>query len=261
VSYLRLFFTSVRINLMGELAYRVNFSAQLLQSFIELTTALLGVRLIFSYTDNLSGWTADEMLALVGIYMMTGGAISLIIEPSLEQFISSVRDGTLDFSLIKPHDAQFLISFQRFNVWRLFDVVIGAGVLMIALLRLGRTLGPWQALSFCLMSLLGLVMIYGFWWMLASLSFWLVRVENILVIFQSLYEAGRWPLSLYPGWMRFALTFLVPVAFATTMPAEALTGRLTVPALVMSMAACTSVAILSRVLWRLGLRRYSGASA
>ncbi len=261
MSYLRLFFISVRINLMGELAYRVNFSAQVLQSVIELATALLGVRLIFSYTDNLSSWSADEMLALVGIYMMTGGAIGLVIEPSLERFITSVRDGMLDFSLTKPHDAQFLISFQKFNVWRLFDVLIGLGVLLTALLRLGRTLGPWQALSFCIMSLSGLIMVYGFWWMLASFSFWLVRVENILVIFQSLYEAGRWPLSLYPGWMRFALTFVVPVAFATTMPAEALTGRLTVPALVMAVAACTSVAILSRVLWRLGLRHYSGASA
>ena len=46
------------------------------------------------------------------------------------------------------------------------------------------------------------------------------------MIFQSMYEAGRWPVSLYPGWLRFALTFLVPVAFATTVPAEALTGRL-----------------------------------
>ncbi len=261
MTYLRLFFVSIRINLMGELAYRVHFSAQLFQSLVELATALLGVRLVFSYTENLAGWTADEMLALVGIYIMTGGAIGLIIEPSLEQFIAAVRDGMLDFSLTKPLDAQFLISFQKFNIWKLIDVVIGAGVLTTALLRLGRTIGPWQALSFALMSLSGLVMVYGFWWMLATLSFWLVRVENILVIFQSLYEAGRWPLSLYPGWMRFALTFIVPVAFATTMPAEALTGRLTLPTLVMAMAACTAVAILSRLLWRLGLRRYSGASS
>ena len=67
---------------------------------------------------------------------------------------------------------------------------------------------------------------YSFWMILATSAFWLVRVENILMIFQSMYEAGRWPVSIYPAWLRFALTFIVPVAFAVTVPAQALTGRL-----------------------------------
>ncbi len=261
MNYIRLFFVYARINLMGELAYRVNFFGQLFQSLVELGTALIGLSLIFSYTDNLAGWTPDEMLALVGIYIMAGGVIGLVIEPSLEQFITSVRDGVLDFTLTKPEDAQFLVSFQKFNVWKLADVVIGVAVLMTALLRLGRSIGAWQAVSFGLMSVAGLVVIYSFWMMLATLSFWVVRVENILVIFQSMYEAGRWPLSLYPGWLRFALTFVVPVAFATTMPAEALTGRLTPITLVIATGVAASLALLSRVLWRHGLTHYSGASA
>jgi ABC-2 type transport system permease protein len=97
--------------------------------------------------------------------------------------------------------------------------------------------------------------------MLATLAFWLVRVENILVIFQSLYEAGRWPLSLYPGWLRYGLTFIVPVAFAVTIPAEALTGRLSWENLSIAIALAIIFLVVSRAFWRRGLRRYSGASA
>jgi len=86
-------------------------------------------------------------------------------------------------------------------------------------------------------------------------------VENILVIFQSMYEAGRWPVSLYPGWLRFALTFLVPVAFATTVPAEALSGRLTAQTLLGAVALAAALLIVSRLFWRVGIRHYSGASA
>ena len=50
----------------------------------------------------------------------------------------------------------------------------------------------------------GGIIVYSFWVILASLSFWFVRVENILVIFQSIYEAGRWPVTLYPKWLRLA---------------------------------------------------------
>jgi ABC-2 type transport system permease protein len=134
-------------------------------------------------------------------------------------------------------------------------------VLGTALIRLGEKVGAWGAASFGLMSLAGLVIIYSFWLVLATLSFWFVRVENILVIFQSMYEAGRWPISLYPSWLRFALTFVVPVAFATTVPAEALTGRLTPPTLLGALALAVALAVLSRIFWRVGLRHYSGASA
>ena len=261
MNYLRLFGVYFRLSVMGELAYRVNFYVQLFQSLVELATALTGLAVIFSYTDNLAGWNPNEMLALVGVYFITGGIIGLVIQPSLEQFITSVRDGTLDFTLVKPEDAQFLMSFQVVNIWKLIDIVMGFAVLTTALIRLGNKVGAGQAVNFGLMLVTGTVIIYSFWVILASLSFWFVRVENILVIFQSMYEAGRWPISLYPGWLRFALTFIVPVAFATTVPAEALTGRLTGNTMLGAMAAACVLLAASRLCWRMGLQRYSGASA
>jgi ABC-2 type transport system permease protein len=261
MNYLRLFSVYFRLSVMGELAYRVNFYVQLFQSIVELATALTGLAVIFSYTTTLAGWTSNEMLALVGVYFITGGLIGLVIRPSLEQFINSVRDGSLDFTLVKPEDAQFLMSFQVVNIWKLIDIVMGFAVLITALIRLGGKVGIGQAATFGLMLLVGAVIIYSFWIILATLSFWFVRVENILVIFQSMYEAGRWPISLYPGWLRFALTFIVPVAFATTVPAQALTGRLTGETLAGAVAAAFVLLLVSRIFWRIGLRRYSGASA
>ena len=167
------------------------------------------------------------MLALVGVYFLVGGMIGLLIQPGMEDFIESVRNGTLDFDLTKPEDAQFLVSIQRADIWRLIDIVMGFGVLGFALVRMGERVGGGEAAVFILMLIAGGVIIYSFWLILATLSFWFVRVENILVVFQSMYEAGRWPISLYPGWLRYGLTFIIPVAFATTVPAEALTGRLT----------------------------------
>jgi len=261
MNFLRLFGVYFRLNIMGELAYRVNFYVQLFQSLVELATALAGLAVIFTYTNNLAGWTSNEMLALVGVYFITGGVIGLVIQPSLEQFITAVRDGTFDFTLVKPEDAQFLMSFQVVNIWKVIDIVMGAAVLATSLIRLGDKVGAWQAVNFGFMLLTGAIIIYSFWVMLATLAFWFVRVENILVIFQSMYEAGRWPISLYPGWLRFALTFIVPVAFATTVPAEALTGRLNENTLVGAIIIALVLLAASRLFWRIGLRRYSGASA
>jgi ABC-2 type transport system permease protein len=258
---LRLFWAFLRISVMGEAAYRINFFIQLLQSLMELATALAGLAVIFSYTDTLGGWRPDEVLALVGVYFLIGGMIGLVIQPGMEELIESVREGTLDYTLTKPEDAQLLVSLHSVDIWRLIDIVMGFGVLAVALIRLREHVGVPQAAAFAGMLLAGGVIIYSFWLILAALSFWFVRVENILQIFQSMYEAGRWPISLYPGWLRFALTFIVPVAFVTTVPAEALTGRLSGTTLLGTVALAAVLFAVSRFIWQRGLRQYSGASA
>lgn len=261
MSYFRLIAEFFRVNVLGELAYRVNFLVQLFQSLLELAIALAGLAVIFSFTDNLGGWRPDEVLALVGVYFLVGGIIGLVIQPGMEQLIESVRNGTLDFMLTKPEDAQLVISIRRMEIWKLIDIVLGLIVLGIALGRLGERVGGWEAGMFIAMLLSGGLIIYSFWLILATLSFWFVRVENILVIFQSMYEAGRWPISLYPGWLRYGLTFAVPVAFATTVPTEALTSRLNWETLVGAVTLAAFLLLVSRAFWLLGLRHYSGTSA
>jgi ABC-2 type transport system permease protein len=258
---LRLAWAFFRVGVMGEAAYRVNFVIQLFQSLLGLVTALGGLAVVFSYTDTLGGWRPEEVVALVGVYILVGGLIGVVIQPSMEALIEGVHDGSLDFTLTMPEDAQLLASIQDVDIWEVLNILLGLGVLGVALGRLGGQIGMAQAAVFGLMVLAGGAIVYSFWLILTTLSFWFVRVENILVIFQSVYEAGRWPVTLYPAWLRFGLTFLVPVAFAVTVPAEALTGRLTASTAWLAVALAAVLLIVSRCFWKIGLRNYSGASA
>ncbi len=259
--YVRLLFVFIRTSILAELAYRSNFFLQLFESLLDLGAALTGLAVIFSHTDNLGGWRPDEVVALLGVFFLVGGTIRLLVQPSMEGLIESVREGTLDFTLTKPEDAQFLVSIQKVEIWKLTDIALGVGVLAVALVRLGTRVSLWRAVGFGVTFLAGGVIVYSFWLILATLCFWFVRVENILVIFQSMYEAGRWPVSIYPRWLRFSLTFLVPVAFAVTVPAQALAGRLSWQILLGAWALAAALFTISRAVWRAGIRRYSGASA
>jgi ABC-2 type transport system permease protein len=258
---LRLLWVFLRIGIMGEAAYPANFLAHLVDSALELGTALAGLALIFAHTSTLGGWRPDELVALVGVYFLAGGVIGLVIQPGMEQLTEAVRDGTLDFTLAKPEDAQLLVSIWRVEIWKMIDVGLGLAVVGIGLARLGQRVGVAEAAAFVAALVAGGVIVYSFWLILATTAFWLVRVENILVVFQSVYEAGRWPVSIYPGWLRFALTFLVPVAFAITVPAQALAGRLTWPVLGGAWAFAAVLSVVARLFWRIGVRHYSGASS
>lgn len=261
MTYLRLFWSYFRLGALNELAYRVNFWVQLFQSVLTLGMALGGLAIVFNQTETLAGWQPAELVALVGVYTLIGGLINLVIRPSMQQFMEDIRLGTLDFTILKPEDAQFLVSVKQFEIWKLLDVLLGLGVLVVALVQLGAQFGLWQAFAFGLTLLAGAIIVYSFWLMLATCAFWFVRTENILVIFQAVYQAGRWPITIYPAWLRTTLTFLVPVAFAVTVPAEALTGRLDGISLLGTLFLALLFWLAARRFWLFGIRYYSGASA
>ncbi len=258
---LRIIATYLRLGALGELEYRANFYMQIVQSLLSLAVGLGGLYIVFGHTESLAGWTPAELLALVGIFTLMGGLIRLVIQPSMQRFMEDVRQGTLDFQLTKPADAQLLVSVQRFQIWQALDVALGIAILVIAAVRMGGVTGGWQAAGFAFTLLCGAAIVYSFWLVLATVSFWAVKVDNILVIFQMMYEAGRWPVTIYPMWLRAALTFLVPVAFAVTVPTSAFVGRLDWQNLLMAFLLTAGLMAGARLFWRVGIRRYSGASA
>jgi ABC-2 type transport system permease protein len=258
---LRLIWIYLRIGILNELQYRVNFFIQLLESAIGLGVGLFGLSLVFGHATDLAGWTRAELLAVMGVHILMGGFVRAFVQPNMHELMHDIQQGTLDFALTKPEDAQILISVRTIGLWRLVDVVVGGVVLGVAAAQIGAGVGVWQALGFVAALLLGATMLYSFWLMLTSVAFWVIRVEEMTNLFEGVYAAGRWPVGIYPDWLRASLTFLVPVAFAVTVPAEALTGRLNAQTLLGAALLAMALLAVARFIWRRGLRAYSGASA
>lgn len=254
-------YTYLRIGIANELQYRANFFVQLLQSIISLAVGLIGLWLVFSQTATLAGWTQPELLAVMGVFMMMGGIIQSAIQPNMQRLMEEIQEGTLDFALTKPVDSQAIASLREFRFWKLTDVLLGLVVLVWAVIKLQGTFGPGQALAFIAALIMGAIMVYCFWLMLTSVAFWVIRVDEMINLFEGIYAAGRWPVGVYPDWLRWGLTFVIPIAFAVTVPAEALTGRLEWQTLLGALALTVGLVILARFVFRRGVKNYAGASA
>ena len=257
----RLFAIFFRVGALNELQYRANLAVQLFQSAIALGTGLAVLGLVFGQTTNLGGWSQSELLAVMGVHILMGGLIRTAIQPNMERLMTDVRQGTLDFILTKPEDAQVMVSVREVRIWQAVDILVGAIVLAVAIAQLQTGVGLGAGLIFAGMLVLGAVMIYCFWLLVTTAAFWVVRMDEIHELFDGLYQSGRWPVTIYPGWLRISLTYLVPIAFAVTVPAEALTSRLTIETLAVAAAFAIGLVVVTRLFWRFGLRNYSGASA
>jgi ABC-2 type transport system permease protein len=250
-----------KIGSMNELQYRANFFVQLLQSSVSVITALVVLKVVYSHTVVLNGWSESELLVVMGMQILLGGVIQAAIQPNMQRLMEEVQDGKLDFALTKPEDSQVLISVRDVRIWRVVDVFSGAAVIAYGVNGLEELAGPADLVLFLAMLLVGAITIYCFWLVIATLAFWIVAAWNIIELFQGVYQTGRWPVSIYPIWLRLSVTFLVPIAFAITVPAEALTSRLHWGTIVLAFGFCAAIFAFTRWWWRFGLRHYTGASA
>ena len=106
--------------------------------------------------------------------------------------------GTLDFILIKPVDSQFMVSTRHIQVPQLGQAILGLVVLGVGLFELGEQMTAAAALAFAVTLVCGLVLVYCLLLVLSTFSFWFVRVENLLAIFWSFLDAGRFPRRCVP---------------------------------------------------------------
>lgn len=258
---LRVTWLYFKVGVMNELQYRVNFFVQLLQSLIQVGTALVMLSLVYSHTNELNGWGQSELLTLVGVQVLLGGFIHTFIQPNMERLMEDVQQGTLDYALTKPEDSQVLVSVRMVRIWQVVEVVSGVILLFVGLAGVQNSIGFLDAVAFGFALLIGAVLVYCFWLVMTTGAFWVIRMEHVLELFEGVYQTGRWPVGVYPGWLRYSVTFLVPIGFAVTVPAQAVTSRLQWPTLVLAFGFACVVFAFTRWFWRFGLRHYSGASA
>jgi ABC-2 type transport system permease protein len=259
--YLRLFAAFVRAEAQLGLEYRANLALEALNELVTVVTSVAAVLVLYDHTNQLNGWTLPQMLVLLGVYYVVQGAQAMVFEVSFERFMEHVRLGTLDFTLLKPANSQFMVSVRHVQVAQVAQVALGFVVLAIGLTELGERVSALNALSFGLTIVCGLALVYCLLLVLSTLSFWFVRVENILAIFWAFLDAGRFPVDVYPGWLRVTLSTVVPIGVAVTVPAQAIAGRLDLPGLVATLLGTLAAWWFSTWFWRRGLRTYTGASA
>jgi ABC-2 type transport system permease protein len=253
--------TLVKINIQQDLAYRVDMVFNVLLNLLWLGWELLSLSIIFSNTDNLGGWGPGELIALLGVFRLVNVLMAALIWPNTEKFNTGVRDGSLDYTFLLPVNSLFMITFTRMIIWRVWDIVLALVLIVVGIRMSGGTTEPANLVSFLVLVVSGAAIIYSLWVVMIAFTFWFTKFDNNVTILQALLDAGRYPATVYPAWLRLIVTFVVPIAVATTVPLQALRGDLQGWQILLFLSVgVLSVLVASRV-WKAGVRKYSGASS
>lgn len=243
----------------AELEYRVNFVIAALSSLCSLVGSVFALFLFYQGGYRFAGWSWEEALVVLGIFTLLQGFSATFLAPNLNQIVRQVQSGTLDFVLLKPISSQFWLSTRTVSPWGLPDLLFGLMIVGYAGSRLGVALSAYLVAMLPL--LFGALSLYSLWFMLGATSIWFVKIYNVTEVLRGLLEAGRFPMAAYPVGYRFFFTFVVPVAFLTTIPAEALLERTELSWITASAVLAIVLLLISRAFWKFALRFYTSASS
>jgi ABC-2 type transport system permease protein len=261
--YLRLIKSFMQVSIQAELAYRANFFISLLHSLLNLGTGVLGLVVLFSQVSAIHGWDFSATLALLGAYLVLGALRDMFIGPSLDALAGldgEVWTGRLDFTLLRPVNAQFVASFHQWRLLPVVDLLLGAGIVGVAISRTGQALTSWHMITFLVALCVSLVVLYALLLAFSGLVFWSAGFLFTWV-FDGLFQLARYPVGLYPGWTRFLLTWIIPVGIMTTIPAQALNGNLSITTLLGAVILALVLLTGATAIFQTGLRRYTSASS
>jgi ABC-2 type transport system permease protein len=241
------------------LEYRLNFLFATISSLGGLTGSLFGLSLFYRNSYQFAGWNWEQSLLLVGVFTFLEGIATTFLAGSLGKIYKHVEQGTLDFILLKPVSSQFWLSTHSLSIWGIPNILFGLSVILYSGSKLG--LGPINYLAGILPIVSAIMILYSIWFMMSATSIWFTKIYNLTEVLKGLLEAGRFPIAAYPSAYQFFFTFIIPIGFITTVPAEAILNRVSNGTSIVSLLIASLLFIISNRFWRFALKFYTSASS
>lgn len=259
--YFRLFAMQFRTSTLLAAQYRNDFFLDAFTGLFWTAAAVMPLFVVYgeSNRQGIPGWSFGETLVVVACFISLQAVLDGMISPGLQQVIEHIRKGTLDFVLLKPADAQFLVSTSRFQFWKGAGLIHAGLVFYLAFRQLGH--GPTLlGVALCILLLfVGSLLLYSLWVLIISAAFYFVKVDNLSYLFTSIFDAARWPRSVFKGFLAVVFTFIIPITVMTSFPAEALLGRLEWIPLGLALVGTAAFTFIARLVWLKSVSQYTSA--
>ena len=260
--HLQLFFAYLTQYFKVRMSYRVDFLVGLATSLTATLFAFGFLLVLFTKIPKLAGWKFEEVLFLYGFSLIPYGLFNVVSLNLYEFGNNYIIEGKFDRVLLRPISSLFQVIFEAFRIESLHEVLTGIAVVWWAARRMHL---DWTAVDIALLLVYGAcgaVIYASVFLILTSVSFWFEDRVGITPPVWNMIAFGRYPLSIYSGFIRFVLSWIIPFGFASFYPTVRLLGRAeyrTVSLFVPVVAA--AFLGLALLVWNRGVRQYSSTGS
>ena len=244
-----------------QLAYKTNLIIDLISVSGSIVGSIFILSLFYSGNNNLGGWSWEEALIIQSLFIILSGITNILFRPNLNEIIEHIREGTLDFIILKPIDSQFTLSFRTFAPAGISEILVGISLLIFLIFKTNNDISFISFIFFIMMFFSGIIIIYSLWFLVATTSIWFIQTMSISEVLRNLLISSKYPIDAFPLSLKLLLTYLIPISFLTTFPAKTILGGFEFINIFTSLLLAFISFSLSRRFWKFALKHYTSASS
>lgn len=242
------------------LEYRGNFWFWVIVSTMWTFFNFFFFDLIVGSRGNIAGWNRDEMYILLATFTMIDAFTWSFFYHNMQEYISSIFNGTMTITLTRPISPQYLLSIQANSYTNIPRFFIGLATLLITIQKMQLQVSLLSVIEFIVFFILSLLFIYSAWFIVATFSFWVDRLDNINELVPSTRRVWQVPKEVYTGLLSTLFTVIMPFALVASLPSEILLGKATAGWLVFYALFTIGLFFVSTLFFRISVKKYSGTA-
>ena len=259
--YLKIYSLFLHTSIASELEYKTNIVIDFITAILSLIGSIFLLTIFFQGNGDVGGWKFEQALIIQGIYTILNGVTNTWFNPNLTEIVKHIREGTLDFVLLKPIDSQFFISLKKIAPSGLLEIILGIFLLFYCI-GINEIQINFSFILLCLTTLFcSIVILYSLWFLISTTTIWFVKTWNATEVLRSFLYIGRFPLNSFSFSLRIFFSIFVPIAFITSIPSEVFLGLAQFWEILLEIVVSGIFLIFSRRFWLFALRYYTSASS
>ena len=259
--YLKVYSKFLHTSLASELEYKTNILIDFITAILSLIGSIFLLSIFYKNDASIGGWEFEQALIIQGIYTILNGITNTWFNPNLTEIVKHIREGTLDFVLLKPIDSQFFISSKKINPSGFLEIILGLCLLLYCI-KINEINLNFSFLNMFFITLTcSICILYSLWFFISTTTIWFVKTWNATEVLRSFLYIGRFPLNSFSIYLKIFFSVFIPIAFITTIPSEVFLGLSQPWKILIEVLVAILFLKTSRKFWLFALKFYSSASS
>ena len=263
IRYVKLYFTCIKRSIITRLEYKRDTFISIFNFFLTNVASILSIWMIMESIPSLQGWTMVEMGTLYGFSMMPVALDHIFTDDLWNVAYWKVRSGEMDRMFTKPVPVLFQVIAETFQLEGLGELIVGVVMLAVCGSMLNIVWSFGAVFVLIIATIFGALVITSFKIIFASLAFKFKRSGQLLQVAYNFISYTRYPISIYPKFIKGLLTVVFPFALIISYPVEIFLFQTYSPYSIAGVIVAVSCALfaLSLFIWRALEHRYESTGS
>lgn len=258
--YFRIYRTYLHNAISYHAQYRASTWLHALLHILWLFMTLFLVSVFFEHSDVVAGWKKEEVY-LMALLWSLADEISIIFFNNIQDLPDLITDGNIDGHLTKPANPLFALTLSKINIFAVYRALGESALLLWIFLNYDFTPRPLYAAISVLLFFSAIIIHYSFILILNTLGFWFYRINNINEAWFTLFEIGKYPISVLPKAGRIMFLTVLPIAFTAYVPVATMTGKWPWHGILYTIVFALFLFAAAIAFWNHAIKKYSSASS